>query len=318
MPKNRGGAALQHYVPQLLLRGFANKRSLLYVFDKRTAKSFRSSVRNAGCERGFYDHRKHSDTNVDEWLKQVETEAGAVIVDIRRRGNLKHLTPTDREWLAAFIAIQIVRTKRQLTFRGDLAETVASALRTRGADPSEIPGFDEFDQDQLRAGFLDGIPSLSGKLFPYLNEKSIVLFISDRLNPCWISDHPAVRYNSLNPGDGILGTLGVASTGVEIYLPISSRFVLGFLCSSVEDYFRKARGLFLPATVPGALQEILEGISAGEPIRAEAVNIMFFNSLQVAQSERYLFAEHANFDLALEMLRDNPRFKEGPKPQVVA
>jgi hypothetical protein len=45
---------------------------------------------------------------------------------------------------------------------------------------------------------------------------------------------------------------------------------------------------------------------------AEPVNVMFFNSLQVAQSERYLFAEHDNFELALQMLRDNPRFKEGP------
>jgi len=39
--------------------------------------------------------------------------------------------------------------------------------------------------------------------------------------------------------------------------------------------------------------------------------------MQVAQSERYLFAKHDNFELALQM-RDNPRFKEGPKPQVVA
>jgi len=319
MSVDRVRATLQHYVPQLLLRGFASgRRNPLYVFDKRTGQSFRSSVRNAGCERGFYDPRSQSAVNVDEWMKQAEAEAGSLVVDIRRQGNLRNLTQSDREWLAAFVAIQMVRTRRQLTAQDDLARTLASALRERGMDPSSIPGFDEFDGDKLRAEFLGGIQSLSLKVFPYLNEKSIVLFASDRANPCWISDHPAVRYNSLNPGDGVCGTLGVANTGVEIYLPIGSQSVLGFLCTSIEEYFRKARKLFPAASAPAAVEEMLNGISAGEPIRAEPVNVMFFNSLQVAQSERYLFSEHDNFELALQMLRDNPRFKEGPKPQVVA
>jgi hypothetical protein len=308
-----------HYVPQLLLRGFASgKRNLLYVFDKRTGQTFRSSARDAGCERGFYEPCRDPAVQVDEWMKQVETEAGAVIVDIRRRGNLKNLTQADREWVAAFAAVQMVRTKRQLAARNDLSQTLASALRAWGMDPSSIPGFDEFDADQLRTEFLDGIQSLSHKLFPHLADKSIVLFVSDRKNPCWISDHPVVRHNSLNPGDGIRGTLGVANTGVEIYLPISSQFVLGFLCTSIEEYFLNARRLFPPASVAAPVEEMLNGISAGEAIRTEAVNVAFFNSLQVVQSERYLFAEDNDFELAMRMLRDNPQFREGPKPQVVA
>jgi hypothetical protein len=122
----------------------------------------------------------------------------------------------------------------------------------------------------------------------------------------------------LNPGDGIRGTLGVANTGVEIYLPISSQFVLGFLCTSIEEYFLKARGLFPLASVPARVEEMLNGIRAGEPIYIEAVNVMLFNSLQVAQSEQYLFAEHNDFELALRMLHDSPQFREGPKPQIVA
>ncbi len=194
MSVDRVRATLQHYVPQLLLRGFASgRRNPLYVFDKRTGQSFRSSVRNAGCERGFYYPRSQSAVNVDEWMKQAEAEAGSLVVDIRRQGNLRNLTQSDREWLAAFVAIQMVRTRRQLTAQDDLARTLASALRERGMDPSSIPGFDEFDGDKLRAEFLGGIQSLSLKVFPYLNEKSIVLFASDRANPCWISDHPAVH-----------------------------------------------------------------------------------------------------------------------------
>jgi hypothetical protein len=99
----RNTNALQHYVPQLLLRGFASRRSLLYVFDKRSGRSFRSSVQRAGCERGFYEH-SGSRSSVDEWMKQAETQAGAIIVNICSRMDIGHLSQTNREWLAAFTA----------------------------------------------------------------------------------------------------------------------------------------------------------------------------------------------------------------------
>ena len=205
-----------------------------------------------------------------------------------------------------------------MTFQDDLAQTMASALRSRGVDPSHLPGFDDFDADQLRTEFLGGIPSLSRKIFPYFQEKSIVLFVSvDPAFLCWISDHPIVRHNSLDPGDEIRGTLGVASPGVEIYLPIDSKMVLGFLCKSIEDYFRQAKRQFSLLPPPAILNETLSAISGGEPIRAEPINVTFYNSLQVAQSERYIFAEYNNFKLAEQMLKDNPQFRQGPKPSVV-
>jgi hypothetical protein len=249
-------------------------------------------------------------------MKRVETEAGAVILEIRRRGNLKNLSQGDREWLAAFAAIQMVRTRRQMVFQDDLAQTIASALRSRGVDPSQIPGFNDFNADQLRTEFLDGIPSLSRKIFPYFQEKSIVLFVS--VGPAlWISDHPIVRHNSLDPGNEIRGTLGVASHGVEIYLPIASKMILGFFCKGIENYYRQAKKQFSILRPPAILEEMLSAISVGEPIRAEPLNVTFYNSLQVAQSERYIFAEYSKFKLAEQMLSDNPQFRQGPKPSIV-
>lgn len=227
--------ALDHYVPQLLLRGFSSgKRKRLYVFDKRTGTSFASSVHDAGCERDFY-RRNDSGVNVDEWMKRVETEAGDIILRIRRKGDLTTLSDVDREWLAALAAVQMVRTKRQLKFGKDLADAVASALRRRGEDPEQIPGFADFDAEKQRTEFLDGILSLSQALFPYFADKTIVLFASDRMNPFWISDHPVARYNSLNPGDEVRGTRGVGCEGIEIYLPISSEMMLVFFVRASRD-----------------------------------------------------------------------------------
>ncbi len=122
MSVDRVRATLQHYVPSSFSAALPVAGAIpLYVFDKRTGQSFRSSVRNAGCERGFYDPRSQSAVNVDEWMKQAEAEAGSLVVDIRRQGNLRNLTQSDREWLAAFVAIQMVHTRRQLTAQDDLA-----------------------------------------------------------------------------------------------------------------------------------------------------------------------------------------------------
>src|SRR5438445_13465546 len=100
MSVDRVRATLQHYVPQLLLRGFAcGRRNPRYVFDKRTGQSFRSSVRNAGCERGLYDPRSQSAVNVDEWMKQAEAGAGPAVGDIRPAGQMRNLTERDTAWL---------------------------------------------------------------------------------------------------------------------------------------------------------------------------------------------------------------------------
>lgn len=49
-------AKQQHYVPKLLLRGFAEgPNEQVYVFDKATDRAFRTSIRNIAGEVGFYD-----------------------------------------------------------------------------------------------------------------------------------------------------------------------------------------------------------------------------------------------------------------------
>ena len=46
----------QHTVPRFLLRGFASdKKHRIWVYDKHTGTRFRTNIKNAAAERGFYD-----------------------------------------------------------------------------------------------------------------------------------------------------------------------------------------------------------------------------------------------------------------------
>src|SRR5437764_477981 len=118
MSVDRVRATLQHYVPQLLLRGFASgRRNPLYVFDKRTGQSFRSSVRNAGCERGFYDPRNQSAVNVDEWMKQAAAGADAAGKSLRAFRKYSSMLvqrkpSTDCEPMGRYISTPVLATPR--------------------------------------------------------------------------------------------------------------------------------------------------------------------------------------------------------------
>ena len=82
----------QHYVPQLLLRGFAaGKSKQLYVFDKTKEKVSRSSARNLACERGFYHLQDGGDPNrVDRWLGKLEEATEPIIQLLRARKTPAH------------------------------------------------------------------------------------------------------------------------------------------------------------------------------------------------------------------------------------
>ena len=94
----------QHYVPQLLLRGFATrKRKQVYTFDKQGEKVFRSSVRNLACERGFYDLENDGDPkHVDRWLTRLEEQTAPIIKSIRRPKGPQSFAP-DRAQMDCFI-----------------------------------------------------------------------------------------------------------------------------------------------------------------------------------------------------------------------
>jgi hypothetical protein len=67
------------------------------------------------------------------------------------------------------------------------------------------------------------------------HEESLVLFRSDGSSLFWTADSPVALQNTVNPGDGIRGTLGLAVPGIEVYLPISKDLVLAHMCPSIAS-----------------------------------------------------------------------------------
>jgi len=319
MSPTSNSSADQHYVPQLLLRGFATpKRKQVYVFDKQTEKVFRSSVRNLACERGFYDLDDDGDPErLDRWLRQLEEQTAPIIRSLRSQRAVSQLHRIERQWIAAFIAVQYVRTRHHREFRGDLNRQMAEALREMGADPNKVENFRELTEAEVRHSSIEGMPGLAFTLLPHLMDKAWILLSAVPGNAFWVGDHPVVLANNINPGDGIRGTLGFGVRGIEVYLPISSEVTLGCLCQTIPALFAAAMALpFAPTLSKERAKEFLAAFAGGTTLQLDAENVKYHNSLQVISAERFIFSLHNDFAMAREMLASHPDLRKGRRIEI--
>jgi hypothetical protein len=310
----------QHYVPQLLLRGFAvPKRKQLYVFDKRGDKVFRSSVRKLACERGFYEYADGTAPGeVDQWLQTIEGATAPIIDSMRSRRTLDHLLPAERKWSASFIAVQMVRTRQHREISGDINKQMADALREMGAKPNEVGNFRELSEAEVRDTSIANLRDSAVSLLPHLMNKSWILLAAPPETEFWIGDHPVALANNINPGDGIRGTLGLAVRGIEVYLPISSRLTLGCLCPTIPVMFAAAKArLIAPAIRETRADEFLESFTGRTSVELDAENVKYHNSLQAIDAERFVFSQHGDFGMLGEMLASDPALKRGPRVEMV-
>jgi hypothetical protein len=309
----------QHYVPQLLLRGFANgKRKQVYAFDKWNDRSFRSSTRNLACQRGFYDLPGPDPARLDDWLTKLEVAVAPIIQRIRERSRISDLQPPERHWVAAFIAVQHVRTVHHREVWGDINKQMASAIREMGVEPNSVRGFEEFSESQLRDDAIRDLPRTAFMLLPHILNKDWLLLAPANRTEFWVGDHPVVLANNLNPGDGLRGTLGFSVRGIEIYLPISSGLTLGCLCPAVRAMFQNATSFASPQWQHKIRNiEFLEALTGRSAIQLNSENVKYHNSLQAISAERFVFAEHDNFGMLKGMISSDPHLKSGNRIEMV-
>lgn len=100
----------QHYVSQMLFRGFetAVGSEQVHVFDKQTDRTFVTAIRNVASERGYYDL---GDSTLDAAMNLADDAASPIINKIRNRQSLSGIPREDREMLAGFVVLQLLRTR---------------------------------------------------------------------------------------------------------------------------------------------------------------------------------------------------------------
>jgi hypothetical protein len=136
-------------------------------------------------------------------------------------------------------------------------------------------------------------------------------------DPFQIGDNPISFQNEAVPSHGPYGNIGLAVRGIEIYCPLSPTRAIAIWCNSLLGEIRNATNVLLRpefrAPLSDTARQVLDAADSGKPLWYHRDNVLNFNSLQVASSERYVFSSNGNFKLAHEMLKKEPELRTGPR-----
>lgn len=322
MPSSR-----QHYVPQFVLERFGHESSGdIHVFDKQTGKSFTTGASRIAAEWDLYDFEfKGFPMSLEKSLSELESEAAWCIKKLLERGRLAMSESeiiAERSALIRFLSVQLVRTRGSLVRFNQLSEKLKEALRNLGAPedyfalPPEVASSDENAQ---KAFLVERICTAHKDFRPALVKKGWVLMGTTLDTPFLLGDHPVAIDNLAG------GKIGISVPGAVIYFPLSPQFALGLHCESLvnELYDANTRFLNLPDEVIVQNRELyaaynvvvatLECFSKGVAAKLQPENVENFNSIQILEAERFVFSCDGNFELVQDMIREDPRVKNGPR-----
>jgi Protein of unknown function (DUF4238) len=301
-----GKSGTQHYVPQLILRRFANGKDQVQVYDKWTRRHFPSSPRNMASEMSFYDLTTETGSiSIDPVLSHLEVKVAPILKSVIEARSVATLTEPDRKAVAIFVATQMMRTLGARQRLQQTHEGVLAAFEARGL---EVPAEFHTDEEEIKRSSLAAIVE-SAAIVPLILDKTWMLGSASAEYPFMVSDNPLVRCNTTNPATSFWGTDGLACEGVEIYMPLTPTLTLCFHCKSIVGQLRTA------AAAAGVTStQILDVMESGVAMEPHNEVTKFQNSLQVQAASRFLFSFSDDFSLVEEMLDAHPEFA---KPQYV-
>jgi len=304
----------QHYVPQFLLKGFhAEKKHRVHVFDKHANKAFPSAITSAAAESGFYNYKQAdgSPATAELGLAHLEDTVACVINRIRKSESLTDLSPDEHAKLSVFAAIQILRVPAMRT----ATEQIAERFERRFPDGPFVETARENVEDSRRRESVE-LLGIALAIAEPISLKPLVLLRAPKSTPMLIGDNPVVASNSLH-GSSITG-FGLGADGTEIYLPISSRLTLYFMCPMMAAAASKAARNALEmkwriaspnCVVDDEFLAVVEALQSRAPMNASAARVQGLNSLQIACSHRFIYSCRDDFAHARQMIADTPEFK---------
>lgn len=278
-----------HYVPRSLLRGFAIAGSeKVHVYDKKTDRAFKASIADVAAENRFnLLEVEGRPVNAESAFNNHDTRLAELLRKLRDSSDLRWLTANDRVQLAYAAVVQRLRVKLIRTTLSSLPGQLRQVLQEAGMDsPASVaPDLGETAVRAISFRLLQD----AEKYVPAILNKDWILHHTSMDNPYWISDSPIVTVNILP-----WGGMGLESRGVEIAWPISSTRLLSFLCPSHSEKVN--------AVSPAGAAHL----RSSPTISSNAEGVLFYNSLQVLQSSRYLYGATADFSTARRIIEQNP------------
>lgn len=183
-------------------------------------------------------------------------------------------------------------------------------------------GIPEQNENHLKLITAESVMSAPGDFGPLFHNKTWHVLSTTAKRPFILGDNPITLQNATDMRP--YGNLGLAVKGIEIYFPLTPTHALAMWCPSISEGIIKSGEQLqqLRARAPEMLKGLKDeeglarlagALTKGSPLAYEPVHIENFNSLQISNAERYVFANGEHFDLARLMLSAHPHLSKGPR-----
>jgi hypothetical protein len=334
-------AEIQHFVPQLLLRPHVRNpkgkgSEQVWCFDKSNDKMFSPNIKGILAESRFYEIKIDGSVfSLESSLGELESRVSPVLERLIKNRSLQATSEDDRAILAAFFAVQMVRTRAFREKIKSMNEGIADVLMKRGIDPVEVPNFKLPSDEEIKDLSLDILSEAPGKYGPYFIDKYWYLIEATEEDPFHLGDHPVVLDNDFVRGAP--GGLGLASPGVAIYFPLCPTLCLCMVDQAAMDALFEGRqeairhydemhaSRLVRRPTPeyfGILEEMrttldkilamIEPFEKGTPTGYNPETVMRANSLQMIHATRWIVSSRPDLSLPKIMIADDENFRKGP------
>jgi hypothetical protein len=232
----------QHYVPQFYLKRFSRDGNRIHVYDKVEKKSFTSSVSNVASAKYFYDLAPNPNGPddvqvVEQGLAAIEGECAAafkaLLVELEQTNRCDLSVPERKRTLAYFISLQFCRTLQFRTLHSQVASELAGVVNNILHSVRQPPATQHGDRVSQsvdvttstelapleHAAFMFNGSFIERAMAPLMD---CIWIVCDNQNQgsFYVSDSPVVLIPHLD------GNAGFGSKGIEVVLPLSSRYLL--------------------------------------------------------------------------------------------
>ena len=305
MPAKHQRTRVQHYVPQLYLRGFATPSQKLFCYDKLQDTSYPTTIYAAAQESFFYEVPPGTTTEpvpvnaIERKLGELETEWAPRLSALIASADADNITHEQLAYFSPFVALQWMRTR---THRDTLHAALNQLGQTHANDLIKLnfPGEDL----KVRVTFPEtGMPAIQAEqmldpdvilqMARDLDRHIWVIGINNTGRPLYTSDHPVVRRANRKDGDRWL--VGVRDLGIEFAFPLDARHLLLIL---ERGHFKDWKSLD-SRTAPLTLDQVAD-----------------YNQLQVMKSGRWVYCLHDEFEIARTACIADPRIRDPNRPRV--
>jgi len=120
---------------------------------------------------------------MEPFFSAMESDIAPIIADILQAKSLAPIDRLTKAQLSVFLAVQFLRTRRQLDTSRDIMSALERGLLEQGADLSKIAGYRPFNEEEARMERVLSIPDDAKQCAPLFLYKSWLLIKTDKRNP---------------------------------------------------------------------------------------------------------------------------------------